>query len=89
MSPSFITGLVLLERERLVDNLVDWASKLESADLERHKFLERAGLPTCESPLEATALLIQGSLPPLACMVSRPRQPIDTGEDLLRHYDAL
>ena len=24
----------------------------------------------------------------LACMVSQPRQPIDTGEDILRRYDA-
>ena len=86
---------------------MDWASKLESADLEGHKkFLEKAGLPTCDSPLEATAWencfvpdfqgiptdkleqRIQGSLPPLACMVSRPRQPVDTGEDTLRRYDA-
>ena len=105
-SPSLITGLVLGERERLTDNLMDWASKLESADLEGHKkFIEKAGLPTCDSPLEATAWengfvpeamgiqtdrleqRIQGSLPPLACLVSRPRQPIDTGEDLLRRYD--
>ena len=55
-SPSLITGLVLGEKERLVDNLMDWESKLESADLEGHKmFLEKAGLPICDSPLEATA----------------------------------
>ena len=58
----------------------------------------------CDSPLEATACgfvleatglptdelehRIQGCLPPLAYMVSRPRQPTITGEDLLRRFDA-
>ena len=31
---------------------------------------------------------IQGLLPPLAFMVSRPRQPIAAGEELLCHFDA-
>ena len=106
-SPSLITGLVLGESERLVDNRREWESKLESADLVGHKeFLAKVKLPVCDSPLEATAWengfvpeaqgsptdkleqRIQGSLPPLACMVSRPRQPIDAGESILRRYDA-
>ena len=34
------------KKRRLIDSLMDWASKLESADLEGHKkFLENAGLP--------------------------------------------
>ena len=38
--------------ERLVDNLMEWESKFESADLEGHKqFLENV-LPVCDSPLE-------------------------------------
>ena len=50
-------ALVLGERERVIDNLMDWASKPESADPEGHKkFLEEAGLPTCDSPLEAIPL---------------------------------
>ena len=31
---------------------------------------------------------IQGLLPPLAYMISRPRQPITVGEELLRRFDA-
>ena len=31
---------------------------------------------------------IQGSLPPLAYMVSRPRQPITAGKEILRRFDA-
>ena len=33
-SASLVAGLGLGERERLIDNLMDWASKLESPDLE-------------------------------------------------------
>ena len=39
-------------------------------------------------PSEQLELRIQGSLPPLAYMVSRPRQPTTTREELLRRYDA-
>ena len=38
-----------------MDNLMEWGRKFESADLEGHKqFLQKAGLPICDSPLEAT-----------------------------------
>ena len=86
---------------------MEWERKFKSADLEKHKqLLQRAKLPVCDSPLEATAwengfvpeargipsdqleLQIQGSLPPLAYMVSRPRQPTTTGEDLMPRFDA-
>ena len=44
---------------------------------------EAQGLPSDQ--LESR---IQGSLPPLAYMVSRPRQPIAAGEELLCRFDA-
>ena len=54
--PSLITTLALGASERLIDNLMESESKLESADLEGHEqFLQKAGLPICDSPLEATA----------------------------------
>ena len=93
--------------DHLIDNLMEWERKFESADLEKHKqFLQEAQLLVCDNPLEATAwengfvpeargipsdqleFRIQGSLPPLAYMVSRPRQPTITGEDLMRRFDA-
>ena len=55
-SPSLLTGLALGISEHLIDNLMEWERKFESADLEGHKqFLQKAGLPTCDRPLEATA----------------------------------
>ena len=93
--------------DHLIDSLMEWERKFESADLEKHKqFLQEAQLPVCDSPLEATAwengfvpeargissdqleFRIQGSLPSLAYMVSRPRQPATAGEDLMRRFDA-
>ena len=54
-SPSLI-GLTLGTSKHLIDNLMEWESKFESADLEGHKqFLQEAELPVCDSPLEATA----------------------------------
>ena len=95
------------ESDHLIDNLMEWERKFESADLEKHKqFLQEAQLTVCDNPLEATAwengyvpearglpsdqldFRIQGALPPLAYMVSRPRQPITAGEELLRRFDA-
>ena len=64
MSPSLITGLALGASERLIDNLIKWESKFESADLEGRKhFLEMAALPICDSPwrqlLGKTALFLK------------------------------
>ena len=39
-------------------------------------------------PSDQLEFRIQGSLPPLAYMVSRPRQPTTAGEDLMRRFDA-
>ena len=105
--PTLLTGSTMDTSDHLIDSLMDWERKFESADLEKHKqFLQEAKLPVCDSPVEATAwenglvpeargipsdqleLRIQGSLPPLAYVVSRPRQPTTTGEDLMRRYDA-
>ena len=44
---------------------------------------EAQGLPSDQLDLR-----IRGSLPPLAYMVSRPRQPIAAGEELLCRFDA-
>ena len=42
--------------DHLIDNLMEWERKFESADLEKHKqFLQVAKSPVCDSPLEATA----------------------------------
>ena len=106
--PILLTGLETDTSDHLIDNLMEWERKLESADLEKHKqFLQEAQLPVSHSPLEATAWengfvpkargipsdhqiesRIQGSLPPLAYRVSRPRQPPIAGEDLTRRFDA-
>ena len=56
---------------------------MEAAAWENGYVPEAQGLPSDQ--LESR---IQGSLPPLAYMVSRPRQPIATGEGLLRRFDA-
>ena len=39
-------------------------------------------------PSDQLEFRIQGSLPPLAYMVARPRQPTTAGEDLMRRFDA-
>ena len=93
--------------DHLIDNLMEWERKSESANLEKHQqFLQEAQLRVCDNPLEATAwengfvpdsrdtpsdqleFRIQASLQPLAFMVSRPRQPTTTGEELIRRFDA-
>ena len=56
----------------------------EAAAWENGYVPETQGLPSDQ--LESR---IQGSLPPLAYVVSRPRQPIAAGEDLLRRFDAV
>ena len=87
--------------DHLIDSLMEWERKFESADLEKHKqFLQEAKLPVCDSPPEATAWE-NGFVPETRGIpsdqlefrytpgsVSRPRQPTTTGEDLMRHYDA-
>ena len=107
--PTLLTGLKMDTSDRLIDNLMEWERKFESANLEKHKqFLQEAQFPVCDSPLEAEATAwengfvpetrgipsdqlefrIHGSLPPLAYMVSRPRQPVTAGEELMRRFDA-
>ena len=56
---------------------------LEATAWENGYVPEAQGLPSDQ--LESR---IQGSLPPLAHMVSRPRQPIAAGEELLCRFDA-
>ena len=56
---------------------------LEATTWENGFVPEAVGPPTDELEMR-----IQGSLPPLVCMTSRPRQPLDVGEGLLRRYDA-
>ena len=44
------------ESDHLIDNLMEWERKFESADLENYKqFLQEAQLTVCDNPLEATA----------------------------------
>ena len=105
--PTLLTGLKTDASDHLIDNLMEWERKFESADLEKHKqFLQEAQLLVCDNPPEATAwengfvpeargipadqleFRIQGRLPTLAYMVSRPRQPTIAGEDLMRRFDA-
>ena len=54
--PTPLTGLTTDSSDHLIDNLMEWERKLESADFEKHtQFLQEAQLPVCDSPLEATA----------------------------------
>ena len=51
-----ITGLTRGTSRHLIDNLMEWENKFESADLEGHQqFLREAELPVCDRSLEATA----------------------------------
>ena len=95
------------ESDHLIDEVLEWERKFETANLENHKrFLQDAQLIVGDHPMEAAAWengyvpeavglpsdqlesRIQGSLPPLAYMVSRPEQPATAGEKLLRRFDA-
>ena len=50
---------------------------------------ENGFVPEAEGiPSDQLEFRIQGSLPPLAFMVSRPRQPTTAGEELMRRFDA-
>ena len=54
--PTLLTGLTKDASDHLIDSLMEWERKFESADLEKHKqFLQEAKLPVCDSPLEARA----------------------------------
>ena len=107
VGPTLLIGVRLGEEDRLVDDLMEWESKLENTNLDSHmQFLRNAQLTAANHPMEATAWengyvpeaqglpsdqvesRTQGSLPPLAYMVSRPRQPIAAGEELLCRFDA-
>ena len=57
---------------------------MEAAAWENGYVPEAEGLPSDQ--LESR---IQGLLPPLAYVVSRPRQPTTAGEELLRRFDAV
>ena len=49
-------NLAKIGSNHLIDNLMEWERKFESADLEKHKqFLQEAQLLVCGGPLEATA----------------------------------
>ena len=56
---------------------------LEATAWENGYVPEARGLPSDQLDFR-----IQGALPPLAYMVSRPRHPITAGEELLRRFDA-
>ena len=105
--PTLLTGVKMGEADHLIDKLMEWERKFESANLQKHKqFPHDAQLAVGDNPLEATAwengyvpeaeglpsdrldFRIQSLLPPLAYMVSRPRQPVTVGEELLRRFDA-
>ena len=46
----------MVTSDHLIDNLMEWERRFESADLEKHKkFLQEAQLPVCDNPHEATA----------------------------------
>ena len=52
--PTLLTGVKMGESDHLIDNLMEWERKFESADLEKHKqFLQEAQLIVCDNPLEA------------------------------------
>ena len=92
IGPTLLTGVKLGEEDRLVEDLMDWERKLENANLDNHaQFLRNAQLTVPEAqglPSDQLDQRIRGLLPPLAFMVSRPRQPIAAGEELLCRFDA-
>ena len=50
---------------------------------------ENGFVPEAEGiPSDQLEFRIQGSLPPLAYMASRPKQPTTAGEELMRRFDA-
>ena len=54
--PTLLTGVKIGEAEHLIDNLMGWERKLESADPGKHKqFLQEAQLTVRANPLEAAA----------------------------------
>ena len=54
--PTLLTGVKMGDSDHLIDNLMEWERKFESAELEKHKqFLQEAQLIVCDNPLEATA----------------------------------
>ena len=63
--------------------LIACDNPLEATAWENGYVPEARGLPSDQLDFR-----IQGALPPLAYMVSRPRQPITAGEELLRRFDA-
>ena len=54
--PTLLTEVKMGVSDHLIDDLMEWERKLESADLEKHKqFLQDAQLTLGDNPLEATA----------------------------------
>ena len=50
--PTILTGVKMGESDHLIDNLMEWERKFESADLEKHKqFLQDAQLAVGDNPL--------------------------------------
>ena len=87
----------LMEWERKLENanLDNHAQFLRNAQLtvSNHPLeataWENGYVPKAQGlPSDQLESRIQGSLPPLAYMVSRPRQPIAAGEEPLRRFDA-
>ena len=100
--PTLLTGVKLGDSDLLVDNLIEWERKFVSKLGEAYAVSPRCSVACSQSPNGSRSLgkwlyrayllskefRIRGSLPALASMVSRPRQPITAGEELLRRFDA-
>ena len=54
--PTLLTGVKMDNSDHLIDNLMEWERKFESADPVKHKqLLQEAQLIVCDNPLEAIA----------------------------------
>ena len=54
--PTLLTGVKLGDSDHLVDDLMEWERKFESANLENHvQFLQDAQLVVANHPMEAAA----------------------------------
>ena len=93
-SEHFVDDLMEWERKFESANLENHTQFLQNAQLTAGNHpMEAAAwdgyIPEAQGlPSDQLEFRIRGSLPPLAYMVSRPRQPITAGEELLRRFDA-
>ena len=53
--PTLLTGVKVGETDHLIDDLMEWERKFESANLEKHKQFQDAQLTVGDHPMETAA----------------------------------